>query len=190
MQFVRDFTLGVILSSFLLSAPAQAQEEILQWQKDSQYRHSIATQWTLMADRYLDEGDIERALPLYDKALSLDKNFAPAYHNRAQVYAALSRNEEALTDLNRCIVLGGSEQPLALHSLGILQLRMHHYNEAIVAFNKLMVPGGHNEWLLTDRASCYQGMGKFDLAAADLTAALKGRTTSGFHLIPPGPSLL
>jgi len=153
-------------------ASAQADEEFKYWQQHREFNHSPAARWTRMADQHLQYGDIETALPLYEKALSLDKNFAPAYHNRAQCYIGLSRNQEALQDLNRCVALPSSQQYLALCSLAQLHYSMGQYPAAIATWNKLLAIGRNNSALF-DRAQCYETMGKFNLAIADLTEVLK-----------------
>jgi tetratricopeptide (TPR) repeat protein len=175
IKFAKRLAMILVVTAAPLMMPrvfAQENEEFKNWQREPKYTHSIAAQWTMMADRYLDRGDVDRALPLYEKALYLDEKFAPAYHNRAQCYIALSRNAEALADLNRCLALGGPEQYMALCSIAHLQYNLGHYPASIAAWNKVLGNNNHS-MLLEQRAETYEAMGKYDLAIADLTDCLK-----------------
>jgi tetratricopeptide (TPR) repeat protein len=147
-------------------------EGFREWEREPRYQHSVATEWTKRGDRFLEDGDVDKALPLYTQAITLDKKFVPAYSNRAECFIDLSRNREAIDDLHRAIALEGKSAYHALRMLARLELDLRHYTQAFPVVDQL-VKQGKTDGLLEDRAKCYVGLGKLDLAIADYTEALK-----------------
>jgi tetratricopeptide (TPR) repeat protein len=55
---------------------------------------------------------------------------------RARIYEASGKYEEALTDANRALALGDARQPLALTVRGSLYVDLNRYDDAVADFSK------------------------------------------------------
>jgi tetratricopeptide (TPR) repeat protein len=62
--------------------------------------------YKLLGQLYLMKGELEKALVNYDKCISINPNYAPAYENRATVKLKLNDKEGACTDLKTALSLG------------------------------------------------------------------------------------
>lgn len=62
--------------------------------------------YKLLGQLYLMKGDLNNALSNYDKAISLNPNYGPAYENRATVKLKLNDKVGACSDLEKAFSLG------------------------------------------------------------------------------------
>lgn len=175
MKMRASFIIAAALIPLMMPSARAGVDEFREWQHDPRYQHSPATECTKRGDRFLEEGDTDQALPLYTKAIGLDKNFAPAYSNRAECLIDSARSKEAIDDLHRAIALEGTSAYHPMRLLGRLQLNSQHYAEALPVYEQLLKQSksGKSDGLLEDRAQCYAKLGKLNLAVADYTEALK-----------------
>jgi tetratricopeptide (TPR) repeat protein len=178
IKFAKRLAMILVVTAAPLMMPRAANagaDEFEAWQRDLQYQHSLAAQLTRRGDRYLEDGDLEKALPLYTQALATDKKFVPALTNRAECYMGLSKLDAAVADLNRAIAIGGSLQGHALGVLGNIERGQHHYAAALPIYDKLL-KDVTTDGLLQNRAECYAALNKPELAITDYTASLKYAT--------------
>lgn len=68
--------------------------------------HNHFGNFKLLGQLYLMKGDLDKALFNYDKSISINPNYAPAYENRATVKLMLNDKEGACSDLNKALSLG------------------------------------------------------------------------------------
>jgi tetratricopeptide (TPR) repeat protein len=52
------------------------------------------------------KGELEKSLEKYDKCISINPNYAPAYENRGTVKLRLNDKEGACADLKKALSLG------------------------------------------------------------------------------------
>lgn len=62
--------------------------------------------YKLLGQLYLMKGDLDKALTNYDKSISINPNYPPAYENRATVKLKLNDKKGACTDLKKALSLG------------------------------------------------------------------------------------
>jgi len=75
------------------------------------------------------KGDEQRAVDHFQKAVSIDPEFADAHNNLGAAYAALGQLEPATEQFQKAIDLV-PDHSLALSNLGIVLCRLEHYPEA------------------------------------------------------------
>jgi tetratricopeptide (TPR) repeat protein len=66
------------------------------------------------------EGKYEKAVAEFTRAIKLDPNYADAYSNRGNAYAAIGQYDLAIADHNKAIELDPEEAFLYLPWLGLL----------------------------------------------------------------------
>ena len=89
----------------------------------------------IQADHLLKQGQIERAIPLYETVLQKDGRFANAYYNLATAYYLQNELEKALENLEAFVRLRPHDAE-ALYNLGCLKLRKGAFQEAWKCFLK------------------------------------------------------
>ena len=85
--------------------------------------------------RQYEEGDLDKALADYNKAIELNPTFADAYLNRGNVYYDQSELDKALTDYNKSIELN-PEEPLAYRNRGQVYHQQNERFQAVADYNK------------------------------------------------------
>jgi len=70
----------------------------------------------------------------YDRAVTLDPNYAPAWFGRGMIYKARNQTAQALEDFNRAIALR-SDDAEALYNRGVLHQGERQYQPAIDDFS-------------------------------------------------------
>ena len=61
--------------------------------------------WIGRGDEFAKSGDNSKALECYGKAIEINPRASFAYFKRSQVFVALGRNQEAISDLGSAIAL-------------------------------------------------------------------------------------
>lgn len=87
------------------------------------------------ADTFLKQGQIERAISLYETVLKEDVHFANAHYNLATAYYLKKDTEKAAESLEAFLRLA-PEDAEALYNLGCLKIRLGHFDEAMKCFLK------------------------------------------------------
>ncbi len=115
----------------------------------------------------------EEALSLCQAALSKDSSFAPAYIARAEAYKSLGKTDAALADLTKASQSANIGQRCkALRERASLYIVLKRYQEALADLNIVIEKQG-SDGQYRMRAKCFAALQKPDLAAQDLTAALR-----------------
>jgi tetratricopeptide (TPR) repeat protein len=114
----------------------------------------------------------EKALPWYDKALSLDPSFRPAWLGKASVFSALGRYPEALACLEKGLE-AGSENAAQLVLQGDVLRGLGRPSEAVVAYTQAAALDDKLLGAHLGAATCLEGLGNLEGAAAELGAAMK-----------------
>ncbi len=87
--------------------------------------------------KLVEQGEMERALEAFEKAVRLDSNDAVALLNLAYTYDRQGRTEEAIAEYQRAIELSPNNL-LAYNNLGVLYDKMGQYDEAIGEFQRAL----------------------------------------------------
>ncbi len=87
--------------------------------------------------KLVEQGEMEKALEAFQKAVRLDSNDAVALLNLAYTYDRQGRTEEAIAEYQRAIGLSPSNL-LAYNNLGVLYDKMGQYDKAIGEFQRAL----------------------------------------------------
>ena len=87
--------------------------------------------------KLVEQGEMEKALEAFQKAVRLDSNDAVALLNLAYTYDRQGRTEEAIAEYQRAIELSPNNL-LAYNNLGVLYDKMGQYDEAIGEFQRAL----------------------------------------------------
>ncbi|MGK7941712.1 MAG: tetratricopeptide repeat protein [Crocosphaera sp.] len=92
-------------------------------------------------------GDLDAALALWDQALAIDANFAPAWHNRGSALGTLGHLEEAMASFDRALALN-AEDIEALNAKGQVLYSLQKWPEAIACWDQLLSlqPNYYQAW--------------------------------------------
>ena len=96
------------------------------------------------AKKYCHQGNVlaasgryEEALLQYNRAISLQPDYAVACYNRGNTYKALNRYEEAAESYDRAIAARG-DYVEAYNNRGIVLQELHRYEEAVACYEKVL----------------------------------------------------
>jgi len=121
---------------------------------------------------YLNHRQPKEALAVMTESIDKGDRRWQAYFQRAMIYKSMRRADEALADLDSCIRFAPDEiSPLIQHAdIDSSIMEDERAIEYLTRALKLK-----NSWgCLVSRSSCYQSLGNYKAAAADLESYLKG----------------
>jgi tetratricopeptide (TPR) repeat protein len=144
----------------------------------------LATEWITRAIRqdpkpqYLlslgailrQQGRLEEALLVFDKALQLKPDAAELWQRRANILVDLNRQDQALRDFQQALALSPHDRDAA-YNCGSMLLHLERLEEAIACFDlcEQWQPG---HWpTLQKRALVLYGLERFEEALADISLA-------------------
>ena len=92
-------------------------------------------------------GDLEAAIALWDQALAVDPNFAPAWHNRGSALGTIGQTEEAIASFDRALALNAQDVE-ALNAKGQVLYSLGQWPEAIACWDQVLTiqPNYHLAW--------------------------------------------
>jgi len=121
---------------------------------------------------YLNQGEYDKALADFNKAIELDAKNAGAYDNRGVLYLRQGDYEKALSDVNKAIELDPQKSG-SYDNRGLILSQKGESNQALVEYNKALKTRNTNYKVFNNRGLLYQELGKFDLAIEDYSRALQ-----------------
>ena len=86
---------------------------------------------------YGNNGDNDRAIADYDKAIEIDPKYAPAYNGRAMVYFTAGKPAQGLPDVEKSLELR-PDYPEALDTRGLIFEALGRKQEAIADFRRAL----------------------------------------------------
>ena len=114
--------------------------------------------------------DTVQALHYFGQAIRTEPKNAQWYNNRAQYYAYIERNADAIADYEAAVAIEPNDAA-QLYYLGRAYQYAKRYNEALDAFNKAdILDSGHQT--LAARAGAEIQLGKYEDAAKHIVASL------------------
>ncbi len=104
-------------------------------------------------------GDLEAAIALWDQALAIDPNFAPAWHNRGSALGTIGQLEEAIASFDRALGINGQDVE-ALNAKGQVLYSLQQWPEAIACWDQVLAiqPNYYQAWY--NRGSALELMGQ------------------------------
>jgi tetratricopeptide (TPR) repeat protein len=112
------------------------------------------------------------ALVCYDKAISLDPKFSPAYSDRAGMRIIFGHPEKSLSDCDEAISLN-PENAMAYANRGFAHTKLGQFEKAIEDFTNALKFNYITPDVLKMRGVALAKLGKYDLAIIDFSKAIK-----------------
>lgn len=136
-----------------------------------------------LARRQALAGDIPEALSTYDTITKSDPDFAPAYSNRGNIFAAQKKFDQAITEYDRSLELAplDNDSWVVFVNRGVTKLARG--DDPYIALADLNIANelrAGNDIILSNRAGVWEVMGKWDNAIRDYQAALQSNDVQPF----------
>ncbi|MFQ5776648.1 MAG: tetratricopeptide repeat protein [Terriglobia bacterium] len=126
---------------------------------------------------YMANGQSEAAVPVLQKVIALDPNYADAYYNLSQAYERTNRLEEALQALRRYVELAPNDAE-AFDRLGLLYFNRGDSDEALRSFEHALRLQPDHPDAVRHLGMIYYGKRYYHLAAETLEKAVRLRPDS------------
>ena len=128
------------------------------------------------------QGQTDAALALYQRALDLKADFAPALVSMARAEAAQGKLQEAGAQLRR-VTSADPSNVSALAQLGLIEAQQEHWDSAIQLLNRAWNEDRSNPEIALALARAYRRLGRPADALATLTSVKAGQQGSAsFHI--------
>jgi lipoprotein NlpI len=125
---------------------------------------------------YMGQGETEKALEFFDKALAIDNYYLPAWNDKGVVLMELKDYHEARDCFRRVIVLDPDDN-LAYYNKGYVELILEDYKDSVETFNvflaKYMKKNDFYKYALYLKAKAHYGLKEYDQALMLLENAIK-----------------
>jgi tetratricopeptide (TPR) repeat protein len=121
--------------------------------------------------KYVQDGDFQRAISHYDRAIQIRPKFAKAFFNRALAHRSLGAYDEAIADYTKAIKLKANYAE-AYNNRGVTYHKSKKFDEAVADYSKAIRLNPKYVAALNNRAVAYRAEGNLARALADLTAAI------------------
>jgi tetratricopeptide (TPR) repeat protein len=121
---------------------------------------------------YYNQGQYDKAISDFTKALEINPKFAEAYNRRGIVYGIKGRYDEAISDFSKALEIN-SKFAGAYYGRGITYGGKGQYDEAISDYNKALEINPKFAEAYNRRGIAYSEKGRYDEAISDYTKALE-----------------
>lgn len=111
------------------------QTSVLVFEDVVAHRPNAYHAYWLLGNAYRNDGQIERAVEAYDRAIRLRPDDPAIYENRGSCAFVLGRHEAALRDFDRAIALA-PEDATSWYNRGTVYLKLKDYDRAIADFTR------------------------------------------------------
>lgn len=138
--------------ALLQKQTGDASESILNFEKAYELDKSSRRALLRQANLYRQVNNFEAALDLYNKSITMDPNFAPAYRERAELYYRAGKIQNGIEDYQQYLALNNS--PSARGRYASFLYVAKDYKNAIAEINKVMAEGNTNPILYRVLAYC------------------------------------
>ncbi|NER36118.1 MAG: serine protease [Oscillatoria sp. SIO1A7] len=120
----------------------------------------------------LDLGNYERAIEYFNKAISLNPNYADAYNDRGRAYRRRGSHERAIENFERAISLNPNHAE-AYNNRGFAYSDLRSYERAIADFNQAISIKPDYALAYNNRGRAYRLQENYERAIADFNQAIR-----------------
>ena len=120
---------------------------------------------------YSENGDQDKAIIAFNKAIELQPDFAEGYNNRGIAYGEKGDFNHAIGDFNKAIEIN-SNYTAAYTNRGVAYDKMGTFDRALQDYNKAIKQNPNYANAYINRGNAYEDKGDFDCAIADYTKAI------------------
>jgi len=154
-----DYGIGLLLQGDLKGAEAAFLKVV---EMDPPYADGPVN----VARARLQEGNVEAAIEMLDKALKIDPDLAKTHFFMGSALKTLGRYDEALTHL-RAAAAKYPRDRVVLDQMGRVQFLQRRFDDAIATFQRALLVDPEDLQAHYNLMLCYQGLGNTDLAARE-----------------------
>ena len=130
-----------------------------------------AIEWFEKGYEYGINGEYDREIEDYNKAIALDPNYAQAYSNRGVAYYNKRQYDRGIEDLNKAIAINPNYAE-AYNNRGIVYNNKGQYDRAIEDYNKAIALDPNYAKAYNNRGFAYANKGQYDRAIEDYNKAI------------------
>ncbi len=152
-----------------LSQPTTQRPSGPEWNERLEQDQDYDAQFDL-AFSYQGEGEYQKAIRHYTKAIELNPGAPEAYINRAAAYASTSEFDLALRDLEASLALNPKAE--AYHNLGDIHFKQDNYEQAVQDYSMALELDHSNTGAYLYRAHALRYLDHFNDAIRDYEAVL------------------
>ena len=152
-----------------LSQPATQRPSGPEWNERLEQDQDYDAQFDL-AFSYQGEGEYQKAIRHYTKAIELNPGEPEAYINRAAAYASTSEFDLSLRDLEASLALNPKAE--AYHNLGDIHFKQDNYEQAVQDYSMALELDHANTGAYLYRAHALRYLDHFNDAIRDYEAVL------------------
>jgi tetratricopeptide (TPR) repeat protein len=123
---------------------------------------------------YYKQGQLDKALEDYNKAIAINPSLFQAYSNRGVILTEKSQFDKALEDYKKAIALNPSHSG-TYNNRALVFMKMGQHGKAIEDYSKaisLNPSNPSNSTVLNNRASAFMSLGQFDNALDDYSKGI------------------
>jgi tetratricopeptide (TPR) repeat protein len=120
---------------------------------------------------YAKEGEYDKAISDFNKAIELNPRYADAYNNRGAAYAKKGEYEKAISDYSKAIELNPRYAD-AYYNRGLAYYGKGEYDKAISDFNKAIELNPIDADAYYNRGAVYAKKGEYEKAISDYSKAI------------------
>jgi tetratricopeptide (TPR) repeat protein len=126
------------------------------------YRHGL---------KLLKQGKPEQALMQFDKCISLDPQYGPAYIDRSSAYLQLNQPDKAVSDSNLALNLV-PDNPGVYCNRGIAYWKLNQRQKAIDDFSRVITMSPNDHLGYMNRGAALVEIGQYENGITDLNKAI------------------
>ena len=86
---------------------------------------------------FLGQGEVQKAIEFFDKAIDFDKEYFPAWNNKGIALLELKRYKEALECFEQVIRINGLDK-MVWYNKGYTLFMLEEYGESVTAFDNFL----------------------------------------------------
>ncbi len=125
---------------------------------------------------FREQGQIEKAVAAYTRAIAVSPGGYLAYSNRGEVYFETGEWDKALVDINRALELNPDNSKALGNRAAIFGSRKQ-YDEALADLNRALELDPANQRARSNRVLAHYTLGRYEAAVNDATIYLKTNPT-------------
>ncbi len=119
-----------------------------------------------------NEGEYEKAITDYDKAIELDKDYKWAYQNKSLALNKMGKNKEALETINQALKIDPGDA-WAYSQRGKIYNDMKEYKKAVIDLDKAIDIDDKDKWSYANKSYALNEMGENEKALEAVNKALE-----------------
>ena len=125
--------------------------------------------------RYLRDGNYQRAFNYFNEALKIKPDFAEAYSSMGQVYYRRGDLDNAIRWIKKSLSYNFPQKDLVMNNLGLLYAQKGEYSQALNIFEEVLSLGIRKENVYNNMGNVYMSMGNFNKGAVMYELSIENR---------------